>query len=324
MEMLNVPHDIAIEKDISEQYPSKTGKILYKRDRNGLRGPFTDYSKVNLLTLGGSTTDLSDISEGDTWQDILAEEFKKESKEVQIVNAGIDGQTVLGHSTSIRIWLRHIPGLKPKYVLAYIGINDVCAEDKSYALFLGDENSLESLMAHRSALYYLYRTFRGMIVYAKSYMKIGKFVYPQTSSEDTFRLTDKPVLQNHDELFSDSLNAYERRFRRLLRRIREFNAVPIFVTQKLYNPGDKEGRVLGFAEESDCWGHKVNGVDIHKALDLVNERTLRVCEKENLLCLDLAKELQFEPEDFSDLQHNTPSGTVKIGRYLHGKLKNLF
>ena len=44
MKLLNISHNVEIERDVSEAYPSKTGKITYKRDEYGLRGTFTDVS----------------------------------------------------------------------------------------------------------------------------------------------------------------------------------------------------------------------------------------------------------------------------------------
>lgn len=41
------------------------------------------------------------------------------------------------------------------------------------------------------------------------------------------------------------------------------------------------------------------------------------------ICIDLAKELTFEDEDFYDGAHNTPQGAKKIGRYLYTKLHNV-
>lgn len=323
-ERLSVPQNVAIEKDISDIYPSETGKIFYRRDANGLRGPFTDVSEVKLLTLGGSTTDQSDISEGDTWQDVLAADFRKEGKEVQIANAGIDGQSVLGHSRSLRIWLRHIPGLKPGYVLAYIGINDLCTDEKMYAPFFEDENSLESLIARRSALYYLYQTFRGIVIIAKKRLRAGKFVYPRAPSEKDHALTSTPLFENYDGLFDRSLDAYEQRLRRLLRRIRTFKAIPIFVTQKKYYFRNKEGRIFGLAEPFDCWGQEINGVDAYHAFNFLNQRTLKVCREESLMCFDLAKELDLKYSDYSDREHTTPSGSAKIGHYFYKKMKHLF
>ncbi len=322
MERLNVPHDIAIEKDISSIYPSATGKIFYKRDRNGLRGPFSDVSKVRLLTVGGSTTDQSDITEGETWQDILASRFKEAGKDVQIANAGIDGQSVLGHSRSLHIWLKKIPNLRPKYVLAYIGINDTCSSEKMYAPFFEDENSIESLIATKSALYYLYRTFRGILLQIKKEYRLGKFVYPETPNPD-HNLTDKPIIKDYQGSFGSALDAYEKRLYRLLMRIREFHAEPILITQQTYHFKNKEGQILGAKNSFECWGRQINGVDDYYVLDLLNQRTLSICRKENLICFDLAKELELKYEDFSDLEHNTPSGCAKIGEYLYSKMKDL-
>ena len=54
-----------------------------------------------------------------------------------------------------------------------------------------------------------------------------------------------------------------------------------------------------------------------------NNATMSVCEKNTRICIDLAKELTFEDEDFYDGAHDTPQGAKKIGRYLYNRLQNV-
>ena len=56
---------------------------------------------------------------------------------------------------------------------------------------------------------------------------------------------------------------------------------------------------------------------------MFNETTLAVCRDLAVLCLDLARELDFDREDFYDHIHTTPSGSRKIGDYLYDRLKTV-
>jgi hypothetical protein len=64
------------------------GKIVYSRDRFGLRGVHEPLPKVELVTVGGSTTDQRYIGEGETWQDAL-----RSRSGIAVANAGNDGMT---------------------------------------------------------------------------------------------------------------------------------------------------------------------------------------------------------------------------------------
>ena len=60
-------------------------------------------------------------------------------------------------------------------------------------------------------------------------------------------------------------------------------------------------------------------------IQLLNERTKKICDKNDVLFIDLDRELNFDiKNDFYDNSHNTPSGAEKIGKYLYKNLKHLF
>lgn len=111
----------------SDLYSDSLIEITYKRDKFGFRGQhiFNKPNTIDILTLGGSTTDQRFITEGQTWQDNLEELFLKLNKKVRIANAGVDGQSTVGHIKDFEIWFPSVPGLKPRILLFYIGINDV-------------------------------------------------------------------------------------------------------------------------------------------------------------------------------------------------------
>ena len=102
-------------------YPGSDTIITYRRDKFGLRGSsiFNKPENIEILTLGGSTTDQRYINEGFTWQDII-----EKNTTIKVGNAGIDGQSTIGHLYSLKNWLSKIPNLKPKLIIFYIGIND--------------------------------------------------------------------------------------------------------------------------------------------------------------------------------------------------------
>ena len=98
--------------------------IFYKKDEYGLRGRFKDVDKIDILVVGGSTTDERYLNINDTWTEKLQNKFNINSNyNIDIVNAGIDGQSSHGHIWNFKFWFNKIPNLKTKYIIFYIGLN---------------------------------------------------------------------------------------------------------------------------------------------------------------------------------------------------------
>ena len=95
------------------------GQVTYFRDKYGLRTFNNPLPKVELVTVGGSTTAQSLLSDGDTYQDII---HRKTG--IVIANAGVDGMGTQSLDSVLEDWLFRIPELKPKFSLHYVGIND--------------------------------------------------------------------------------------------------------------------------------------------------------------------------------------------------------
>lgn len=124
---VRVPRNVAIVFD-STTYHAGSTTFLYRRDRYGLRGDYGSLSQIDILAIGGSTTNELHIGEGQTWTDVLAENFRANGRAVTVANAGVDGHSTVGHLCSFEGWFPALPELRPRYVLAYIGINDIHLE----------------------------------------------------------------------------------------------------------------------------------------------------------------------------------------------------
>jgi lysophospholipase L1-like esterase len=121
---LNLIRDVDLTYDVGGLYQTDNKQIRYKRDSYGLRGNYGTPGQIDILTVGGSTTDQRFISEGATWQDVLHHVFAAHGKTVHVANAGVDGQSTYGHIKDFDWWFPYIPNLKARYFLFYLGIND--------------------------------------------------------------------------------------------------------------------------------------------------------------------------------------------------------
>ena len=102
-------------------------EVNFKRDKEGLRGKSKGpENKRQILVLGGSTAIEFTVPEENTWAEQLEKGLNQTSKidNIDVINAGISGQTLLGNRVAVQTWLSKLDSLKPELVLVYYGYND--------------------------------------------------------------------------------------------------------------------------------------------------------------------------------------------------------
>ena len=311
IDSLNIINNAVLKYDVSSLYKDEDNICIYKRDKFGLRGPYDDVSEIDIVTVGGSTTDQRYITEGKTWQDILSKEFANINRTINIANAGIDGQTSYGHIRNFNEWFPLIENFKTKYYLFYVGFNDVNDMGNDF-----DRYPFQKSRGNQG-------TIRG-----DGITKVGHLC--KMCDEESYTIKC-PELKNHEELMKEHLERYEHNLTVLCEKVKESGANIIFVTQSAITSKRTEenkykygGSIIGLPGSSKYHGYEVNALDRAQILHILNIRTLEVCKKVNGLPIDLEKDLLWEKGDFYDNVHNTPRGARKIGKYLFEKLKDKF
>jgi|TARA_B100000959_G_C14906369_1_gene593161 hypothetical protein len=319
--LLIIPKNFYRKFDVSHLYDNNGEAIYYKRDKHGLRGEYGAPSKIDILTIGGSTTDELFIDEGKTWSDTIARFFAMENKKITVANAGVGGQTTVGHSIIFEQWFPIIPDMKVRYVLAYIGINDIALlddtlDDIQYLDSIQEENKkVKQYLLNNSALYTLLRNLRGM-VRARS----ANLIHNE-ENWDGSQWTEPPKQPDIDKFIRNhapALNAYGVRIKHLAQIIHNFGAKPIFVTQNNGKYRIRKGKVY-LAPRKDG---TLNYTD-YIMMAAMARVTMKTCQVIDAICIDIANELFFVDGDHYDGIHTTPTGSEKIGRYLHSKLKDI-
>lgn len=324
---LNIIRSKSIKFDITGLYKFSSTTAIYTRDQYGLRGSFKNPSEINILTVGGSTTDQKYITDGLTWQDLLQQKFQSIGKNVIVANAGVDGQSTMGHIKNFDWWFPNIPNLRPKYILFYIGINDFY-KVRGYRLvkrdrLLKDENrSLRGVLSEKSALYHALRTLRGM--YQAKQAGLVDYIRQKHIDSSKVEWTAIALQSSYDGLMQNPLKYYTERLNLLIAKTKEIGSIPILVTQPSCNYRVNNGVIEGTKEEYLYDNVPINGVDYYYMKRKLDEVTISVCRIHNIDCLDIAKETRWEDEDFYDFWHMTPQGAEKVGSALFDKLKEKF
>lgn len=315
---LNVPRNLSLRYDTAALFAG--GTIRYSRDEYGFRGRRKPVSEIDILTLGGSTTDQIYIDDNATWQALLERRHAADGRDVDVVNAGIDGQSTYGHLRNFDAWFARVPGLHARYVLAYVGINDRFADAPLSFDETEDENlrrRLKRYVVNNSILVRGYRVLVGLIKVKRAGLDHG--VRPaHTGDWQPFARLDAPI--RLDSEMTARVEAYRDRLRRLAMRIRSFGAEPIFVSQHYGSYRIRGDTVLG-APTAD--GTAVLPGDYAEARAFA-DATMAVCRLVDATCIDLFAKLRFRDGDFYDFVHLTPQGTARLVDFLYAELKSQF
>ena len=314
---MNIPRHTQRSFDVSGLY-ADGGVITYTRDRHGLRGNYAALSGIDVLTMGGSTTNQLYIDDKQTWQARLADGFRRAANPKVIVDASIDGQSTRGHIAVFERWFPLVPRLRARFVLAYVGINDMYVEDSTQWDAMespGLSRRVRQLLLNNSAFYGLFRTARGAIRARQVKLIHGASPYTGVTWE---RAHAVDAANPGAAELAPRLQAYRARLQMLMGKIRRFGARPVIVTQPLASYRIHDGWVWGTRGKDGSVGtggyHKITAF---------NQAAMAVCRAEGAVCIDLGRELLFKDGDFYDRLHNTPRGAQKIGRYLYEKLKDV-
>lgn len=314
----SIPIGVSYEYDVSDHYVSGVGpRIRYTRDEWGLRASYGSPRDVELVTVGGSTTDQKYVDDSETWQAFMERELARLGRPMTIANAGVDGQSTVGHLFTLRNWLPLVPGLRPRYVLFYLGINDVLRPRDR-----GDYDAKLDRSSWRanSATWQLLRTLRANFAARSAKVTHGRM--PRFADGD---FTSRGLLAPDDErrLAADLTATFVENVAALRDETLRFGAVPIFVTQTAFAWNGGAGPPRGLDQRIEMHGHAMNFADVSALHQAMNRGLLDFCLKSATRCFDLASEVALEAGDYYDFVHQTPQGAAKIGRYLAARLADL-
>lgn len=315
---LSIISDRTIRYNISGLYAYRVSEIQYSRDKYGLRGTFSHPGEISILTVGGSTTDQRYIMDGETWQDILQGLLVSSGKKIIVGNAGVDGQSTYGHIKNFDWWFPYVPGLHPKYIIFYVGINDFCKEPGYGYDELTANKSFRQVLREKSATYHVVRVLRGIYL-AEVKQKIGHSAIDFSA----LQWVSRPLhpAGAYEKMMGLRLRDYAERLDMLIRKTEQAGAIPVFVTQPFRTYRSNKGTIEGVKSEFSYNSVSVNGLDYAFMMKKLDQVTLAVAKKHNCLCIDLAQKTDWEDADFYDFFHMTPKGAQKVGSFLFEELK---
>ena len=281
----------------------------------GFRGPEppADWaSRLTILTIGGSTTECTFLSDGRTWTDQLARRVTALRDDSWVNNAGLDGQSTFGHAVLLR---QFVGTLHPSLALFLIGTNDVergGANGYDVALTPATGAGFHRawvLLADHSEL-------AGLALNAARAIRARRAGFGHSEVDLTTarqRHIDPPeiarVLQEHRDKY---LAGYRSRVIALVALTRRSGITPVLITQPaLFGDAiDPSTRIdLGAVQVNG----RGNGLLEWRLLELYNDVTRQVGAEAGVLVVDLARAMPKDSRYFYDFLHFTNDGAVRVG-----------
>jgi lysophospholipase L1-like esterase len=308
---LSIPRNQVRNYSVSSLYPGG-GDVVYRRDNWGFRGDVKDPAIIDMLVMGGSTTAERMVSEEQTWVARMQDRLAARGTSIAVANAGIDGQSTVGHLRAMQHWLKRIPGLEPMYVILFVGINDMHLEPWNEVYDqVADSDPIGRIIQRAkndSAMVWLWHSVAAALRARRAHIVHGandpsQFPWKKTPLSDLSEARADPA----------RLKAYGERLRKLINEIGSWGAMPIIATQ---HRGTYRLRKDWLEVPAD--GPFSGTADYFVQKDF-NRVSLEVCRESGALCIDLDG-LEFEPGDFYDYVHTTPAGSAKIGRFIADRL----
>ena len=305
--------------------PKLDERIVLRRNSLGFRGaePPEDFeASVTLVTVGGSTTECSFLTEGKTWPDRLQQELDANFSELWLNNAGLDGHSTFGHLALLESYL---VDLRPDVAIFLVGNNDRgrgSPNHKDRGLHRdGLDGSSLGAFVKSLAQYSDTVALTVSLLRYKRAVDLG-LVYRGQVDLEALATIEPPSSEERAALETEHRTAhlppYRERLLEIIRLSRENGIEPVFVTQPgLYGPGvdDVTGVDLATIER--------NGIDGNSAweiLELYNDVTREIGAEHGVLVIDLARRLPKSSRFFYDLVHYTNEGATEIGTILHEDL----
>ena len=307
----NILRNFKFSYDITQLYKGDTPSVEYVRNQYGLRDICESPSEIEILTIGGSTTDQRYVSYASTYQAIMEERLKNFNNSFGCVsNAGVDGHSTSGHLFSFEHWFTLIPELNPKIILLYVGVND--------ADFLRAKSPNTGFDTERTAGF---KSFLKSFEIVKALLPIYRLFLNLSDKGSAAYDRHNPIPYTDNDYTVNEMNeqteslaeknalAFRSKMGILLNEIHSMGATPLCVTQPHRYVIEKEGSILSIPNVLD---DGFSGIDYDYSIQKLNDVIFDLCKTNTV---DLYNH-KFYNSHFYDGVHTTAAGSEEIGKII--------
>lgn len=278
--------------------------IYYYKDKYGLRGRYKELNNIDITLVGGSTIDERYLNLEDTTAEqleLLLNLYQK--KKIDVVNAGIDGQSTIGHIWNFNKWFNYLPNFKSKYLIFIIGLNEQYNIDRN--INLNENNFLlnfkKFIISNDLLLYKIYKK----ITFAED--KENNIGHIKRAANY------KPMIDNNMNNFEDyKKDQLINNLIELKNHSLSIGSKPIFVTQRSLR-WKKQDNIIMSIDNYDYYSFEKN----------ISETIIDFCKANKIICINLFEELSLTEKDTYDLVHLNKIGAKKQALIIFNNIKNI-
>lgn len=292
-------------KQTIEMNPAVPGldlKIRYSTNSLGFRGPELPKDTtgiIKIITVGGSTTECSLLSDDSTWSARLYQKLLSNHSSLWLNNAGIDGCSTYGHVILMR---DYVVKLKPDFVIFLIGINDLAKSefDQEDGFLLNRKEAAWRKLLKKSELFTTISNVVTAMKTEKVSLTHGK--NPKEYINDRLNKMDDTQRLEFEKSSAANLKSYMDRVTQLNELCKSAAITPVFITQPKYDDS------LSYS-----W----------QAMLKYNEALIDYCKTNGISCIDLGSTLPKEVTYYYDPIHFTNAGSEAIASILYPEIATL-
>ncbi len=294
-----------IERIYKFDFSNHKGTSFYKRNNLGFRVSQKEVPENNpdIVFVGGSTTNQKFLN----YEDTIVGRLQKKFDKLKILNAGVDGISILGHINSFELWFDKIDNFSPKYYIFYIGINDQSNLQKKNKLNSVDnlaessfKNSIKSYFKSNSFFYNNLRKLKSLL-----YLKTGNDFFLNIVNDGTVVYGERPktIFENYSNFENNDQAARANDY---------YNSLLIKLTNKVK---DRNSEIIYITQ--------ISGIGMNERLFVIANTIISHCNDYKLKCINLAKNANLQYNDFYDWAHLNIKGSKKVSDFLSEELLKL-
>ena len=283
---------------------------FYRKNYHGFRGRDVEPSKIDAIIMGGSVIDERYKPDQYTITGYLNEKLKKDYN-ITLVNAGNEAQSTKGMVLSFKNWLYKLKDFSPKFILFYVGLNDVkTKEDRNEKKIDSDGHLInpdkkEVLLDNfksRSILYDAARILKFKYLPRKGFVKYDGKISENYKNGYKF-INYNFAKKNYDvkklqKKYKKKIKNYIYRIDLLNEMSKKIGSKPIYITNITST---------GHTEE----------------LFILNFELMKQCKLKEYKCIDRAKTVNGKVEYWRDGIHTTKYGSKLFANLIYEELKEI-
>ena len=301
------------KNNYSLKYNNQIYNFTYKRNYFGFRGDEIDLKDIKAVIVGGSTTDERYKPEEFTITGYLNKKIYEKNLDIKIINAGIEGQSTLGHLYNFKVWFSKLKDFKPDFIIFYVGINDHYVPDNQI-----EAKSLADGAVQNSSNYEIIKdNFKSRSIFYDLIRKIKHKYYIR----DKVRLTydfDHSIkkFSNKNKFdfltYKDAVDSYD--IKKINKKNEKLINYYLNNIDQLKVETNKLGAKAIFINQLTATGYN------SEKMFAVNLSLIQHCKIKNYYCIDLGKKLIGKKDYWWDGVHTTSKGSQAIADLIFPEL----